>query len=212
MKSLAREMISALAELDSRIPELGLYSSNEFQTPAGKTHPYWKIEWELALRPRLVGLGCILDAKPIFSKTKFRPYNSLYTSIRFMTPAAQVCDLRLVRVSTVKVRRYGSAYGKGYHVDRTVDFNFRWAQLKMEKQIRELWWPDRYQMSADIRMILFLGFEKANRPFHTELTALEIASHWTERQITHQSKCWSDTYARDFNILAACWASKEVNL
>lgn len=35
MKTLGHELISALAELDSRIPELGLYSSFEYQAPAG---------------------------------------------------------------------------------------------------------------------------------------------------------------------------------
>jgi hypothetical protein len=204
MKSLAREMISALAELDARIPNLGLYSCFEHQTPAGKTHPFWKIEWEMALRPRLEALGCTLDQKPIFGKTKYRTHGHLpCTPLRFLTPIAQVCDLRLIRMSKVKVRRYGS----GYHMDRTVDFDGRWAQLKMDKHIRELWWPDRYQMSADIRMILFLGFDKANRPFHSELTALEKATRWTESKIEFQSKSWPDTDGRDFNILAACWTS-----
>jgi hypothetical protein len=204
MKSLAREMISALAELDSRIPNLGLYSCFEYQTPPWKTHPFWKIEWEMAMRPRLEALGCTMGQKPIFGKTKYRTHTHLAcTPIRFLTPTAQVCDLRLIRISTVKVRRYGS----GYHVDRTVDFEGRWAQLKMEKHIRELWWPDRYQMSADIRLILFLGFDKANRPFHTEITTLEKATRWTERGISFQSKSWPDTYDRDFNILAGCWAT-----
>jgi hypothetical protein len=205
MKSLSLEMISALAELDSRIPGLGLYSSFEYETPAGKTHPFWKIEWEMALRPRLEALGCTMDRKPIFGKTKFQPVNPLYTSIHFLMPTAKVCDLRLVRTSTVKVRRYGS----GYHVDRTVDFEGRWAQLKMEKQIRELWWPERCRAIADIRMILFLGFDRANRPFHTELTALEKSIRWTEHSIAFQSKSWPDAYGRAFNILAACWSSME---
>jgi hypothetical protein len=203
MKSLAREMISALAELDSHIRDLGLYSCFEYQVPPWKTHPYWKIEWEMALWPRLKTLGCSLQQQPVFGKTKFRTFQPLYTSLRFTTAEGKVCDMRMVRTSTVKVRRYGS----GYHVDRTVDFEGRWAQLKMEKHIRELWWPDRYQMSADIRMILFLGFDKANRPFRAELTALEKATRWTERNIDFKSKSWPDTYSRDFNILTACWTS-----
>jgi hypothetical protein len=203
MKPLAHELINALAELDAKITGLGLYSCFEYQTPAGKTHPYWKIEWEMALRPRLAALGCTLMEQPVFGKTKYRVVNPLYTTLRFMTPEAKLCDLRLIRTSVVKVRRYGS----GYHVDRMVDFADRWAQLKMEKHIRTLWWPDRYQMSADIRVILFLGFDKANRPFHSEMTKLEKTSRWSEHNITFKSKSWPDTYGRDFNILTACWAS-----
>ena len=197
MKNLAHELISALAELDSRLPQLGLYSCFEYQTPAGKTHPFWKIEWELALRPRLAALGCTLIEQPFFGKPKYCTALPSSTPIRFLSSTAKVCELRLVRTSTVKVRRYGS----GYHVDRTVDFAGRWAQLKMEKHIRGLWWPDRHQMSADIRMILFLGFDKANRPFHTEMTKLEKASHWAERGVTFKSKSWPDAYGRDFNVL-----------
>jgi len=205
MKPLAHELINALAELDAKITGLGLYSCFEYQTPAGKTHPYWKIEWEMALWPRIKELGCSLQQQPVFGKTKFRVFQPLYTSLRFRTEEGKVCDLRMIRTSIVKVRRYGS----GYHVDRTVDFADRWAQLKMEKHIRELWWPDRYQMSADVRMILFLGFDKANRPFHAEMTKLEKTSRWAERGVTFKSKSWPDAYGRDFNILAACWSSSE---
>jgi len=204
MKPFTHELVAALADLDVIIPGLGLYASFEYLAPAGKTHPYWKVEWEMALRPRLEKLGCKMDQTPAFGKTAWNPKNALYTTIRFRSPDGKVCDLRMIRTSTVKVRRYGS----GYHVDRTVDFADRWAQLKMDKHIRQLWWPDRCQMSADIRLVLFLGFDKANRPFHKEMTALEKTSHWTERGITHKSKSWPDTYGRDFNILAACWTSK----
>ena len=206
MKSLSNHLIDSLAEFDDRLPELGLYSSYEYKTPAGKTHPYWKIEWEMALWPRLKELGCSLQQQPIFGKTKYRIFQPLYTSLRFTTVERKVCDLRMIRTSTIKVRKYGS----GYHVDRTVDFKERWAQLKMEKHIRELWWPDRYQMSADIRLVLFLGFDKANRPFHKEMTALEKTSRWPERNIIYKSKSWPDAYDRDFNILAACWASTKI--
>lgn len=212
MKTLARELITALAEFDAELSPLGLYSCHEHQTPAGKTHPYWKMEWEMAVRPRLEKLGCVFDWKPVFGKTKYRPVNPLYTAIRFLTPEAKVCDLRLVRTSMVKVRKYGSEYGVGYHVDRTVDFKFRWAQLKMDKLVRDLWWPDRYQLAADIRMILFLGFDKAQRPFHTELTTLEKTSRWPEHHINFESKSWPDTHGREFNILAACWATSETKI
>ena len=206
MKPLTHELVAALADLDVIIPGLGLYASFEYLAPAGKTHPYWKVEWEMALRPRLEKLGCTIDQTPVFGKTTWNPSNALYTFLRFRTPNGQVCDLRMVRTSHVNVRRYGS----GYHVDRTVDFADRWAQLKMDKHIRQLWWPDRYQMSADIRLVLFLGFDKANRPFHKEMTALEKTSRWPERNIIYKSKSWPDAYDRDFNILAACWASTKI--
>ncbi|MEJ0001093.1 MAG: hypothetical protein WDO13_19215 [Verrucomicrobiota bacterium] len=211
MTTLAHDLISALATFDAQLPGLGLYACHEHQAPAGKTHPYWKIEWEMALRPRLAALGCVFDWKPVFGKMKYRPMNPLYTTIRFLTPDAKVCDLRLVRTSKVKVRRYGSGEHVGYHVDRTVDFDFRWAQLKMEKQIRQLWWPDRCQLAADIRLLLFLGFDKAQRPFHAEMTALEKTSHRLEHHIGFASKSWPDTHGREFNLLAACWSSSETS-
>jgi len=203
MKPLTYELINALADLDVIIPGLGLYASFEYLVPAGKTHPFWKVEWEMALRPRLEKLGCTIDQTPVFGKTAWNPTNALYTSLRFRTREGKVCDLRLIRTSTVKVRRYGS----GYQVDRHVDFTERWAQLKMDRHIRALWWPDRQQMSADIRMVLFLGFDKANRPFHKEMTALEKTSRWEEHGVNFKSKSWPDTYGRDFNILTACWSS-----
>jgi len=207
MKPLAHELINALAELDAKIPGLGLYSSFEYQTPAGKTHPYWKMEWDLALRPRLAALGCTLMEQPVFGKTKYQTVQRPFVPLRFMTPTAKLCDLHMIRTSMVKVRRYGS----GYHMDRSVNFGERWTLLKMEKHIRQIWWPDRYQSSADIRIVLFLGFDKANRPFHTQMTELERTSRWSEHNVNFKSKGWPDTYGRDFNVLVACWSSNEEN-
>jgi hypothetical protein len=182
MKPLAHELINALAELDAKIPGLGLYSCFEYQTPAGKTHPYWKIEWEMALRPRLEALGCKLIEHPVFGKPKYCTTSPSFVPVRFLNATAKVCELRLVRTSMIKVRRYGSG------------------------------WPDRHQMSADIRIILFLGFDKANRPFHKEMAALEKTSCWTERGISHKSKSWPDAYGREFNVLAACWTTSELKI
>jgi len=205
MKSLTHELINALAELDSRLTGLGLYASSEHMAPGyWRVHTNWKIEWDLALRPRLEKLGCLVERQPAFEVARYYGYGQpIYTNVRFMTPTAQVCDMRLVRTSMIKVRRYGT----GYHLDRTVDFANRWAQLKMEKHVRQLWWPNRYQATADIRLVLFLGFDKANRPFHPEFVQLEKSSHWPEHRIKFKSKSWPDTHGRDFNILAACWAS-----
>jgi hypothetical protein len=212
MKPLAHELINALAELDAKITGLGLYAANEYQAAEGKFHPYWKTEWSLALRPRLESLGHRLITNVAFEKRRkyvglFQP---IYTSVRFMTPGGKTCDLRLIRTSMVKVRRYGS----GYHMDRRVDFDHRWAHLKMDRQIRQIWWPERCscQSMADLRMVLFLGFDKANRPFHAQMTELEKTGHAAEHNVTFKSKSWPDAYGRDFNILAACWASTEEKL
>jgi hypothetical protein len=209
MKPLAHELINALAELDAKIPGLGLYAANEYQAAEGKLHPYWKTEWNLALFPRLKSLGYKLITNVAFEQRRkyvglFQP---IYTSVRFMTPEGKTCDLRLIRTSMVKVRRYGS----GYHMDRRVDFDHRWAQLKMDRQIRQIWWPERYSCHsmADLRMVLFLGFDKANRPFHAQMTELEKTGHAAEHNVTFKSKSWPDTYGRDFNILTACWATTE---
>lgn len=203
MKTLAHELIAALAEGDARLPGLGLYACHEHRTPAGQTHPYWKTEWETALRPRLAALGCVLRQKPVFGRMNHRPANPVCPEIRFRTPEKNICNLRLVRISKVKVRRYGS----GYHVDRTIDFASRWAQLRMERQLHELGRPDGHPLGADGRLLLFLGFDKAQRPFHAELAALEKSGRRIEPPINFESKNWPDVHGRGFNILAACWFS-----
>jgi hypothetical protein len=95
-------------------------------------------------------------------------------------------------------------------MDRSVNFDERWTLLKMDKHIRQIWWPERCSCHsvADLRMVLFLGFDKATRPFHAELTKLEKSSHWPEHNLNFKSKSWPDVYGRDFNVLAACWASR----
>ena len=207
MPSLAQELINSLAELDTRLAGLGLYSTIDYQAEPGKTHPYWKTEWDLALLPRLKELDCKIIQPPVFGTRKYRAgiVQPLYNSVRFRAPTGPICDLRLIRTSKIKVRRYGS----GYQVDRTVDFETRWGQLKMDRQIRQLWWPDHDRADADLRMVLFVGFDKALRPFRPEMTALEKTATWNTHHIAHKSKSWPDPYGRDFNVLVACWTSIE---
>ena len=204
---VARQMIAALAALDEKIPQLGLYSSNEYDAPEGKPHPSWKIEWNLALRPALQKLGCSQFSSLGFERAYpwERGDRATFNHVSFNAPGSQRCFVKLIRTAKIKVRHYGS----GYKVDRHVDHGERWGKLKMEKRLNELWRPDRFEAATDIRMVLFLGFDKALRPYHFELTQLKKAVNWETHGADLISECWMDKHQRDFNVVAACWTSAE---
>jgi len=198
-------MITALAELDARIAPLGLYSSIGYQVPEGKTHPYWKIEWEQALRPALQKFGCSQFSHLGFERVYpwDKSVRTSFNYVSFYTPDSKRCIVKLMRSAKIKVRRFGS----GYKLDRLVGHEERWAKLKMEKRLNELWKPDRFEPNADIRMLLFLGFDKAQRPYHRELFTLKKAVNWEAHGADFISESWADKNRRDFNIVAVCWTT-----
>ncbi|PTY06043.1 hypothetical protein DB346_01370 [Verrucomicrobia bacterium LW23] len=206
---LAVVLIDALDALDVALPGFGLYASLDSELPASVKPrvrvPGWKVEYQQALKPRLLELGCIIDEGAEFSFSQ--------PVIRLMTNTEHVCEIRLLRLSVLKVRKYGD----GYQMDRHVNYKARWNELGLAEAIHWLTdppragtsWPERRQAKVapdpDCRIVAFLGFDKSDTPFRRELQELELHSNWTRLGIETFSRTWKDRYGRNFTTLIQCW-------
>ncbi|HSI83171.1 MAG: hypothetical protein ACAI35_02415 [Candidatus Methylacidiphilales bacterium] len=204
-KALAQELISALVNLDSQLTGLGLYASNEYQMEKSGRRPYLQVEWNMAMCPRLEALGYTVPKS--LPSCRWVHRDKVEVLVQIMSPDGTNCDLFLLRTSVIKVRRFGS----GYQMDRHVDHQKRWDELNMDSVVARLWSPAgnrpsyAYQKTSENRVVLFLGFDKAERPFHAELTRLEKQLRWSKHGVEFLTKSWLDPYGRNFNNLIACW-------
>ena len=111
--------------------------------------------------------------------------------------------LKLVRISKIKVRKYGSHY----RVDRLENYGERWESLKLGKELSNLWKPSSLaDRSVKMRVVLFLGFDKVEDPFARELSELGQSVPWGDRDVTYETRILRDRYDRNFSIRMSAWA------
>jgi hypothetical protein len=112
-------------------------------------------------------------------------------------------ELVMVRISKIKVRRYGSAY----RVDPHNDYLERWDKLRLNKRLSDLWKPSALEQGwVGMRLFIFIGFAQEAEPFHKELWQLDEQLHWEEHGALYQTHCWEDRYERHFNIRLSAWS------
>jgi hypothetical protein len=166
-------LLEALQKFDEDTLPLGLYASDELVEQSPK-RPYFQ-EWKGAIEPFL-------------SAHKLRPELLRYWSPRkqskhgyraaFVLPDAGNVALQVVKFSNIKVRKYGSAY----HVDKHENRAARWSDIDLSGHISSLWkQPDWFSYRAHAQMLLFIGFDKAQRPLEAELSALHRDLNWEKR-------------------------------
>ena len=114
-------------------------------------------------------------------------------------------ELALVKISNIKVRKYGS----GYQVDKQENRAGRWENADLEGQISKMWthqqrWSHVPKSGAHI--VLFIGYDKTQRPFEHELEQLRESGKWENRAVTFQSQIWEDKAGRNFNIRLCAWS------
>jgi hypothetical protein len=185
------ELLDVLERFDASIPPFGLYASNEC-SPTGKAR---NLEWYQALKPH-------------FEKMKTRPWTS-YTfpaneaHIRHLDGSISL--LRLVKVSGVKVRKFGSHY----RLDKSEDFRQRWEEQKLDKRVSALWSPSTQSLHlVTMNMLLFIGFDKAQMPFEREIKDLQAQVDWEPHGVTFRTRIWPDRYDRNFHVRLAIWARR----
>ena len=109
-------------------------------------------------------------------------------------------SLQMVRTSNIKVRQYGSKY----HVDKHENFDERWGALSMDKAIAALW--SSGNSGVPLRLLLFVGFDKAQRPFERELNELKPHQTRASHGIEFFERTWADSMGRGFKVKVALWA------
>jgi len=203
ISSLSEKVFDALQEFDGTSAPFGLYAAGDlageepqksFQRGRQwKTWGRWKTdtshpEWNGALRS-LFGVE-----QEIFQTYDF------YGVPPFKFGELGLISLELKRVSKIKVRQYGSKY----HLDKHENFDERWEKLRMDKAIADLWNPSH--SNTNVRLLLFIGFDKAQRPFERELNELKPHQTRASHGIEFFERTWDDSVSRGFKIKAALWA------
>jgi hypothetical protein len=181
------KLLEALHDLDVKAAPHGLYAIREHQAKEGELHPEFKMEWDLALAPALKGLKC---NPPKF--TKAPPVN-----VFVFQKTAPISTLALVRLSKIKVRKYGNAY----RVDPHHDFTTRWNDAGMEALLTAA-------MEWSKRLVLFIGFSDEAEPFAKEFAELEETKTFRENMAEPIRRAWDDPHERGFKVMVSLWYAK----
>ena len=185
-------LLAALEEFDRAHPPYGLYASDELVTANPRKH-YFQ-EWHRGLAPYLESLGAQISF--------VRPHLHQQTA-NLDLPGLGSARLRLLTLSKIKVRKYGSRY----RVDKHESFAERWRESDIGKSISVFWkQPAPYDGHAVLGIVLFLGYDKTQRPFETELSHLEESLKWAQRGVFYRTRTWEDLHGRGFGIRTAAWA------
>lgn len=186
---MCEQFIMALKDFDRATAPLGLYACEEFRA---KDRPYPRLhqEWHLCLQPLIRQLGG----------------QTGWGNIRegeFQFSLSEGVRLKLLRTSKIKVRKFGSHY----RVDRQQKFQERWAGLRLDRALSDLWKPSSLaQQHVGLRVVLFIGFAQEDDPFRKELASLHAAVNWDEHKTNYTTEAWEDGNGRNFNIKVCCWS------
>ena len=170
--ALRNGLVDCLEQFDTAILPLGLYASDELAgaNPVRSTYQ----EWQGAIFPFLQSKGGSPHAVVPFN-------NSLSRASCSLAELGKV-EIALVKISNIKVRKYGS----GYQVDPQEDRSGRWERADLQGQISQMWnlrnkWPDAPKIGA--QLVLFVGYDKTQRPFERELNELRESGKWEKKSV-----------------------------
>lgn len=191
-------LFAALEKFDEDTLPLGLYASDELvEAPAKCPHFH---EWQGAIKPFLQTQKCN-PTRLQWPREKYGYY------VTYRQPEMGNVALYVLKFSNIKVRKYGSAY----HVDKHENRTERWREVDLPGHIGNLWkQPDWFTIRAQAQVLLFIGFDKAQRPLEAELKALHSSLRWENKGVDYQTVTWPDKAARGFGVRLACW-SKLIN-
>ncbi|MCC6233411.1 MAG: hypothetical protein IT580_12250 [Verrucomicrobiales bacterium] len=182
------ELTCALRQLDLSSGPEGLYALAESLRRPGEPRSF-AAEWTRALEPALRRRGC----QPL-TPNRRRCEQGEFQFLR----QGEAGRLVVLRVSKIKVRRYGNAY----RVDPHLDFDARWQACRLGAHLKT---------AADCRrvfphaFVLFLGFADERHPFRRELDELQAATSFGRWFLPAHETVWDDPHGRGFRTLAACW-------
>ncbi len=180
-------LLDALESFDRQAAPVGLYAAEEFEM---KTTPCRRLqnEWERALWPALKAARCNPWGKPRYEAHRMRAGFQM---------AGTSHGLQMVRVSKIKVRRYGNAY----RVDPHHDFSARWKELDLGKLLKD----QRSFRRLEPGLTLLIGFSDEQRPFQREMSELQEGA-WFQRELREaMTRTWDDPHGRGFRVFTALW-------
>ena len=184
-----RTLFDFLDDFDASVPPLGLYACDDL--PANDRRKSRHQEWHRGLKPRLAQIGCTVGDYFYDQKATIKVPDIGYTA------------LKLVRISKIKVRKYGSHY----RVDRLENYGERWESLRLDKELSSLWKASSIaDRSVKMRVVLFLGFDKVDDPFAREFSELEQSVPWGNRDVIYETRILRDRYDRNFGTRMSAWA------
>ena len=196
-------LLDALERWDASILPLGLYASDELPGGASAEYP----EWPRAIEPFLSEHLFVVDEEVWWNRRRCN-YHRYF--LQDPTSSGGLAEVRveIVRCSTVKVRRYGSAYQVDIHADR----EHHWQRADLSGHISSLWkQPDFPRGEARLRTLVFVGFDKSPDPFGRELRALEQKLKWGDKEASFATRAWQDKAGRGFGVRLAAWARLDVS-
>ena len=195
--TLCDGLLEAFERFDEATLPFGLYAINEAET-GKRLRPQ---EWERIITPFLQVRGCRVSAVD-------ENHYSL-TRARFKTPNGRNVAVSLRRFSNIKVRKYGSRY----HVDKHENRSARWQNIDLGSHVSGLWkkrsWSQE-RLNIEARILLFIGFDKAQRPFESEMTQLQQQENWEEKSVVYRTRNWNDKAERGFKVRLSLWARDAV--
>ncbi|MBW4464097.1 MAG: hypothetical protein KME07_01485 [Pegethrix bostrychoides GSE-TBD4-15B] len=216
LAALCNDLLTVLEQFDEAILPFGLYASDDLaaenkplrQKPLRQKPP--RQEWytksrrrepsrqELhkALVPYLEMQGCSIGA------SYHNPKSHSAYSIRFDVPKLGSVNCTVVRLSKIKVRKYGSAYKVDIHEKRAE----RWNDADIKQYINRLWKPSELETNQYIELLLLIGFDKAEVPLQQELLELQQSLKWEVKDVVYLTRAWNDKAERGFGIRLAAWA------
>ncbi len=207
LEELSAQVLDVIEAFDAATAPFGLYAARDILL---KPRPKEFLGDFLTLKERQPELR---DLEPFITQvgnvTDWAKQDK--AKFRFSASGLGLVDLTLVRTSKIKVRKFGS----GYCIDKQENFASGWEQLDLGDGIARLWgrsgyWgrlsPYRPDSPSEVKMLLFLGFDRAARPFERELMELKSHQNREARGVTFVSREWEDHYERKFFVRAALWA------
>lgn len=159
------QLLVKLQAFDTAIAPLGLYAAEEHQMQ-DKPRRRLEVEWGQCLKPAMKAMGCNPVGRVFYERDQ--------ASIEFRQGGTIGC-LKVIRLSKIKVRRYGSAY-------RVEEYHSRPGGL-----------------------LLFLGLAAEAEPFASEIDELQAGSSFQQRFSNATTRTWDDPHGRGFKVLAALW-------
>lgn len=201
LEELSVKILDVIEEFDAATAPFGLYAARDILLEPRPKEVLGEFSTLTQRRPELRSLQPFINE--LSHVTNWANENK--KGFRFTAPNLGLVDLDLVRTSKIKVRKYGSAY----RLDKHENFAARWEQLDLGENIARLWAPlgyYGYHSPPDVRMLLFIGFDRAARPFEREFAELKPHQNREAHGVTFVSRQWEDRFERKFFVRAALWA------
>ena len=189
LNHVCSELLNALEAFDAKTIGLGLYSSEDL-TSLGYSAIHQ--EWHKCLKTRLEKLQLRVSFDP-----------AVEGLLRIITADRNVISLKALRISKIKVRKFGSSY----RLDPHLEYPKRWKDLKFGTHLRNLWSPSYEKQS---KILLFIGFDAKREPFCDELGKLMEKYAFEKQGVTYLTRFWEDIYERNFSIRLCSWSRAEL--